>query len=121
MRVVSESRRRVSWEIRASRFSRSSWILDSVCRSCSVGFGGIFGTELNWEYVWNRVSVYYRSVYALGSTWRAKLACVSNDLACCRNWAQPIPVELAILFEIEIAQSTVQDSPRIGDCSMARW
>ncbi len=32
-------------------FSNISWSLDSVCRSSSVGFGGMFGTDANCEYV----------------------------------------------------------------------
>lgn len=51
-----------------------SWA--SVLCSSSVGLGDGLAPEENCEKVWKRVSV-----------------CASSDRACCRSWAQPVPVE----------------------------
>jgi len=49
VRADSESRRRESWDMRDSRFSRMVLICDSVRDSSSVGFGGRVVLVANWE------------------------------------------------------------------------
>jgi hypothetical protein len=49
VRADSESRRRESWDMRDSRFSRMVLIWDSVRDSSSVGLGGSVVLVANWE------------------------------------------------------------------------